>query len=71
MLSAEDQPVRVEAAGIGAAADWDTLRSPQTNVGYARRGRAGQGTVEDESAMLEAGGGSIAYRFQARDLTSC
>jgi hypothetical protein len=29
---------------------------------------AGQWSVDDESAELEAGGGSIAYRFEGRDL---
>ena len=66
------------------AADWDSLRSPETYVGSARgerRARDGAGglglnqwalsgrwAVDDESAVLEAGGGSITYRFGARDL---
>jgi Thioredoxin like C-terminal domain len=84
LLSADGEPVRVEATGIEAAADWDTLQSPETYVGHARGERragdgaeelglnqwalAGQWTVEEEAAALEAGAGSIAYRFQARDL---
>ena len=84
LLHAGGDPVRVEAGGIEAAADWDTLRSPETYVGYARSERragdgavalafdqwalAGPWTVEAESAVLEAAAGSIAYRFEARDL---
>ena len=36
LLGADGEPVRVEATGIEAAADWDTLRSPETYLGYAR-----------------------------------
>jgi Thioredoxin like C-terminal domain len=84
LLSADGEPVRVEATGIEAAADWDTLRSLETYIGYARGERgagdgaeglaldewapAGEWTVEEEAAVLETAGGSIAYRFQARDL---
>ena len=74
----------VEAGGLAAGADWDTLRSPETYVGNARAERrvgtradgltlnqwmlAGQWTVDEESAVLDTGGGSIAYRFEGRDL---
>ena len=83
LLSADGQPVRVEATGIEAAADWNTLRSPETYVGYLRGERradhtddlalnqwaaAGEWSVEGESAVLEAAPGSISYRFEARDL---
>jgi hypothetical protein len=84
LVGAVGEPVRVEATGIEAAADWDSLRSPETYVGGARGERrssdaadglalnewalAGQWTVEEESAVLEGAPGSIAYRFQARDL---
>jgi hypothetical protein len=82
LVGADGEPVRVEAGGIEVAADWDTLRSPETYVGYARGERrardgahalnewalAGQWTVEEELAVLDAAPGSIAYRFQARDL---
>jgi Thioredoxin like C-terminal domain len=84
LLGADGEPVRVEATGIEAAADRDTVGSPETYVGSARGeprvgdgveglalnewALAGQWTVEDESALLEAAAGSIAYRFQARDL---
>ena len=84
LLSPDGEPVRVESTGIEAAADWDTLRSPETYVGHARGDRrAEDGTkdlalnqwaldgpwkVEGESALLDGAGGSIAYRFEARDV---
>ena len=84
LLDVEEELVRVGADGVAAAADWDTLRSPETYVGYLRGERlsesradglalnewalAGRWTVEEESAVLETASGSIAYRFQARDL---
>jgi hypothetical protein len=87
LLGAGDaDTVQVEPAGVEAAADWDTLRSPETYVGSARGERRvadadGAGALridqwaltdawalEEESALLQAAGGSIAYRFQARDL---
>ncbi|HYP48939.1 MAG TPA: redoxin family protein [Thermoleophilaceae bacterium] len=76
--------VRLEAGGVAAPANWDALRSPETYIGYARgtgpsaRAAAelalnhwtltGAWTVEQEFAELEEAGGSIAYRFEARDL---
>jgi DNA-binding CsgD family transcriptional regulator/thiol-disulfide isomerase/thioredoxin len=84
LLEVDEELVSVDAGGLAAAADWDTLRSAETYVGYARsEGRsdrradglalnqwavAGQWTVEEEAAVLEAAAGSIAYRFEARDL---
>jgi len=84
LLGVDEELVSIDAGGLAAAADWGALRSPETYVGYARGERrndrgadglelnqwalAGRWTVEDESAVLEAGAGSIAYRFQARDL---
>lgn len=84
LASAEREPVRVEATGVAAAADWGTLRSAETYVGSTRGERRaadgtkdlalnqwaldGQWKVEGESALLEAAGGSIAYRFEARDV---
>ena len=71
LLGADGEPVRVEATGIEAAADWDTLGSPETYLGCARgERRAGEGaeglalnewaldgnwTVEEEAAVLEGG----------------
>jgi len=85
LLGIDEDTVRVDAGGLAEAADWDTLRSPETYVGYARGERrsrdpratelalnqwalAGEWSVGEEAAVLEAAGGSIAYRFQARDL---
>jgi thiol-disulfide isomerase/thioredoxin len=76
--------VQVDAAGLSAPADWDTLRSPETYLGSARGERrsergagdldlngwslAGSWTVGEESAALDAPGGSLAFRFEGRDL---
>jgi thiol-disulfide isomerase/thioredoxin len=84
LLGVGEEPVRVDASGLAEAADWETLRSPETYVGYTRgerRSEAGAGalpsegwalggdwSVGDEAAELEVAPGSIAYRFQARDL---
>jgi thiol-disulfide isomerase/thioredoxin len=84
LLRAGGDPVRVEAAGVAQAAAWDTLNSPETYVGSARaerrsEARAGElplnrwtlegaWEVGEEAAELEAAGGSLAYRFEARDL---
>jgi thiol-disulfide isomerase/thioredoxin len=84
LLGVDEEPVRVDAGGLSAAADWDTLRSPESYVGDARAERrteppadglalnewalAGQWTVDDEFAVLDAAGGSIAYCFEGRDL---
>ena len=84
LLGVDEELVRVDAGGVAEAADWDALGSPETYVGYARGERrtdrradelalnqwalAGDWSVGEESAVLEAGAGSIAYRFQARDL---
>jgi thiol-disulfide isomerase/thioredoxin len=84
LLGVGDGLVRVDAGGLAAAADSDTLGSPETYVGDARGERrvdaradrlalnewalAGQWTVDAESAVLDAAAGSIAYRFEGRDL---
>ena len=84
LLGVDEATVRVDAGGLAQAADWDTLGSPETYLGSARGERrsdppagglplnqwalAGQWSVGGEDAALEAGRGSIAYRFQARDL---
>ena len=76
--------MRVDADGLAEAAAWDTLRSPETYLGSARGERrsdervdglalndwalVGAWSVSEESAVLETSAGSIAYRFQARDL---
>jgi thiol-disulfide isomerase/thioredoxin len=84
LLGVDGEPVRVDAGGLAEAADWESLRSPETYVGYARGERrsdqltgglalnewalAGEWSVGEEAAALDAGGGSLAYRFEARDL---
>jgi thiol-disulfide isomerase/thioredoxin len=84
LLGVEEEIARVDAGGVAEAADWETLRSPETYVGDARAERrhdvrtdglalnqwalAGEWSAGEEAAVLEAAGGSIAYRFQARDL---
>jgi len=84
LLGIDEETVRVDAGGLAEAADWDTLGSPETYIGYARGERrsntradalalnhwtlAGDWSVGEEVAVLEAPPGSIAYRFQARDL---
>lgn len=84
VLGVDREIARVDAAGLAEAADRDTLRSPETYVGRARAerrsdrdadglalnhwGLAGDWAVSAEAAVLEAAPGSIAYRFQARDL---
>jgi hypothetical protein len=84
LVTAQSDRVRVEPTGVEVAADWDTLGSAETYVGSLRGERraddgadelalnqwalAGQWTVEEESALLEAAPASIRYRFQARDV---
>jgi thiol-disulfide isomerase/thioredoxin len=82
-LGIDEEAVRVEASGLAEAADWDTLRSGETYLGYGRgAGRvdspaqlalnhwalSGDWAVEEESAVLGAAGGSLTFRFHARDL---
>jgi len=84
LLEIKRETVRVDAGGVAEAADWDALRSPETYVGYVRGERrsdsggaalalnrwalSGNWSMGEEAALLEAPGGSLAYRFQARDL---
>jgi hypothetical protein len=83
LLDIEEEPVRVEAVGLAEAADWETLGTGETYVGYGRAvGRvdspaqlalnewavSGTWAVEEESAVLGAPDGSITFRFHARDL---
>jgi thiol-disulfide isomerase/thioredoxin len=84
LLGVDEETVQVEAAGVAEAADWDALNSPETYVGSARGERRrnpdarelplnhwalpGEWSVGEETGVLEAAGGSIAYSFQARDL---
>jgi thiol-disulfide isomerase/thioredoxin len=76
LLDVEREPVSVEGRGVEAAADWEQLYTPETYLGDARAGGirsrddpalTGEWTVEAEKVVLERAGGSIAYRFHARD----
>ena len=83
LLGVEGEPVPVEGIGVEAAADWDRLYTPETYLGSARGGRRvrglperlplnqwtldGEWTVGPESVALERAGGTIAFRFHARD----
>ena len=83
LLGVDEPTVLVDAGGLAEAADWDRLGSPETYLGQARGERrtndadglalnawalGGDWSVDEEAAVLDAAGGSIAYRFQARDL---
>jgi thiol-disulfide isomerase/thioredoxin len=83
LLGVEEATVRVDADGLFEAADWDTLGSPETYLGSARGERrsdpdaglalnqwslTGDWSVGSEAAVLDAAGGSVSYRFKARDL---
>ena len=84
LLGVERELVAVEGLGVEAEADWDSLRTPETYLGYGRgqhRGAypppealrlnewtlAGEWTIGPENVVLDQAGGSIAYRFHARD----
>ena len=90
------EPVKVDARGHDAAADWRNLRSPENYVGFERTenfaspggllrdmprtyqrpaklslnewGLSGDWTVRKDAAAPSKTGGSIMYRFHARDL---
>lgn len=84
LLGMDEALVHVDAGGLAEAADWRTLRSPETYVGSARGERrrdaradrlalnewalTGDWSIGAEAAELDAAGGSIAYRFEGRDL---
>jgi thiol-disulfide isomerase/thioredoxin len=81
VLGVERELVSVEGLGVEAEADWDHLRTPETYLGYGRADRpasrdglglnhwalAGEWTIGRENVVLDQAGGSIAYRFHARD----
>src|SRR3954466_3736411 len=73
LLGVERELVSVEGQGVEAEADWDNLRTPETYLGYERGERSGQWALEGkwttgrEEVVLDEAGGSIAYRFHARD----
>jgi thiol-disulfide isomerase/thioredoxin len=71
LLGVKRELVSVEGVGVEAEADWDHLRTPETYLGSARGNNvaslSGEWTVGPERVVLENAGGSIAYRFHARD----
>jgi thiol-disulfide isomerase/thioredoxin len=74
LLGVERELASVEGIGVEAQADWDHLRTPETYLGYGRGTQfagepvlAGEWTVEAENVVLHQPGGSITYRFHARD----
>jgi len=80
LLGTQRDLVSVEGAGVEAEADWDNLHSPETYLGQERGERRvaehpglnewaleGGWEAEPERVVLKEAGGSIAYRFHARD----
>jgi thiol-disulfide isomerase/thioredoxin len=83
LLGVERGLVSVEGAGVEAAADWDHLWTPETYLGSWRGtprssepperlslnqwALAGEWTIESEKVAVDEAGGSIAFRFHARD----
>jgi thiol-disulfide isomerase/thioredoxin len=71
-LGVRGDVAQVDATGLFAPADWDGVRTPETYVGRARGDGgvelSGGWSVEAESAVLQAAGGSLRFRFEARDL---
>jgi thiol-disulfide isomerase/thioredoxin len=81
LLGVQRELVAVEGVGVEAEADWDHLRTPETYLGDARSERfaspdrlplnhwalTGEWTIGRESAVLDEAGGSIVFRFHARD----
>ncbi|HLX20235.1 MAG TPA: redoxin domain-containing protein [Gaiellaceae bacterium] len=82
LLGVERPLAGATGVGIEAEADWADLKSPETYLGYARAERqtdadrlhlnnwalTGDWNVGPESVELEREGGSISYRFHARDV---
>ena len=76
----EDDVVSVAPEGLEAQADWANLGSPETYLDERRPhvtperlklnewGQAGEWTVERGASVLQRAGGSIAFRFHARDV---
>lgn len=68
----------VSPTGLEVAADWSSLRSPETYLGGSRGsggnlalnqwGVEGRWTIRPESLELGAADGSVRFRFQARDV---
>jgi thiol-disulfide isomerase/thioredoxin len=83
LLGVERELVSAEGVGVEAEADWDNLRTPETYLGSARREHfasadperlrlnqwtlVGEWTTGRECVVLDRAGGSIVFRFHARD----
>jgi thiol-disulfide isomerase/thioredoxin len=71
LLDIEREPVTVEGQGVEAPADWDHLGTQETYLGSARGSGSwsldGDWSTRPENLTLNSAGGSIAYRFHARD----
>jgi thiol-disulfide isomerase/thioredoxin len=82
LLGLERELIAVEGAGVEAEADWNNLHAPETYLGHLRGerkgslerlqpntwGLAGEWTTTAENVVLDRAGGSIAFRFHARDV---
>jgi thiol-disulfide isomerase/thioredoxin len=82
LLGVERELSAPESLGVEAQADWDHLGTAETYLGYDRGGNGGASPDDlrlndwaltggwrtgAECVMLDEAGGSIAFRFQARD----
>jgi thiol-disulfide isomerase/thioredoxin len=83
LLGVERELGSIEGLGVEAPADWDNLNTPETYLGAERTDHrrnvlpdrlsvnqwalAGAWALEPERVVLEAAGGSVAFRFDARD----
>jgi thiol-disulfide isomerase/thioredoxin len=84
LLGVDEEVVRVDAGGLAEPANAATLNSPETYLGQLRGERrsdppaeglalnqwalTSEWSVGSEAAVLDAAPGSIAYRFEGRDL---
>ncbi len=84
LLGVDEELVGVDAGGLAEPANSGSLNSPETYLGRLRGERrsdppaealalnewalTGEWSVGDEAAVLDAAPGSIAYRFEGRDV---
>ena len=84
LLGVDEELVGVDAGGLAEPANSERLNSPETYLGRLRGERrsdppaevlalnewalTGEWSVGDEAVVLDAASGSIAYRFEGRDL---
>jgi thiol-disulfide isomerase/thioredoxin len=73
LLGVERELVDIEGVGVEAEADWDHLGTPETYLGSLRGDFSddwslkGDWASEREAVVLTRPGGSISFRFHARD----